>query len=241
MNKLLENDQRLAEPTLRGTAWCHAYSAKVDEWLTMLWNDVAGGRDDVALVATGGQGRSDLCPYSDLDLLLLHKGTGVDELAAALWYPMWDTGVKLGHAVRSVDEALSLARDELDVATSFLTARRVAGSHELSQRLIEGSAAQWRNDSRQVLEELAKQPGVFLGHGLAEVGNLADFPKKPHALRRAHPRQEVGLRRQRLERQLIVLLPDALECCMIGRHVERRDQSRHRAEIEVAVAPLHVA
>ena len=154
MNRLLENDQKLSSPTLHGRAWCEAYSAKVDEWLTMLWTDVAGGRTDVALVATGGHGRRELCPYSDLDLLLLYTGGDVDDLAKSLWYPMWDIGVKLGHAVRTIDEALSLARDDLDVATSLLSTRLVAGSAELAQEVHDRGRAQWRSESRRALEEL---------------------------------------------------------------------------------------
>jgi [protein-PII] uridylyltransferase len=145
MNRLLENDQKLSSNTLHGRAWCEAYSAKVDEWLTMLWTDAVGSRRDVALVATGGHGRRELCPYSDLDLLLVHEAGDVDELAKALWYPMWDIGVKLGHAVRTVDEALSLARDDLDVATSLLSARCVAGSAALAQDLLVRGHEQWRN------------------------------------------------------------------------------------------------
>jgi [protein-PII] uridylyltransferase len=154
MNRLIENDQKLLSGTIHGRAWCEAYAAKVDEWLSMLWNDVAGDRHDVALVATGGHGRRELCPYSDLDLLLLHQGGDVEELAKALWYPMWDIGVKLGHAVRTVDHALSLARDDLDVATSILSARRIAGSTALAQELHDRGHKQWRNEARRALDEL---------------------------------------------------------------------------------------
>ena len=157
MNRLLENDQKLSSNKLHGRAWCEAYSAKVDEWLTMLWTDAVGGRRDVALVATGGHGRRDLCPYSDLDLLLVHEKNDVDELAKALWYPMWDIGAKLGHAVRTVDEALALARDDLDVATSLLATRRVAGSPALAQDLHDRAHAQWRNESRRALDELRER------------------------------------------------------------------------------------
>jgi [protein-PII] uridylyltransferase len=154
MNRLIENDHRLLSDTLHGRAWCEAYAAKVDEWLTMLWTDVAGDRGDVALVATGGHGRRELCPYSDLDLLLLHRGGDVEALAKALWYPMWDIGVKLGHAVRTVDQAISLARDDLDVATSILSARCIAGSESLALELRERGHTQWRNESRRTIDEL---------------------------------------------------------------------------------------
>ena len=157
MNRLLENDQKLSSNTLHGRAWCELYSAKVDEWLAMLWNDAAGDRTDVALVATGGHGRSELCPNSDLDLLLVYTGNNVDELAKALWYPMWDIGVKLGHAVRTVDGALSLARDDLDVATSLLSTRCVAGSAALARELHERAHAQWRKEARRALDELRER------------------------------------------------------------------------------------
>ena len=49
------------------------------------------------------------------------------QLAERLWYPIWDAGLKLGHAVRTRKEALALAADDLDTATSLLDARLVAG------------------------------------------------------------------------------------------------------------------
>ena len=60
----------------------------------------------VALLAIGGYGRGELAPQSDLDLLLVHDlkarkvAKEVEPLASAIWYPLWDAGVKLGHAVR---------------------------------------------------------------------------------------------------------------------------------------------
>ena len=82
----------------------------------------------MALVAVGGYGRGELAPWSDLDLLLLHDAKrGIAPVAERLWYPIWDTKLKLGHAVRTVKEALRLAADDLDTATSYLTLRHLAG------------------------------------------------------------------------------------------------------------------
>ena len=94
---------------------------------------------------------------------------------------------------------------------------------------------------RQMLEELAEQPRVLFRHRLAEIRHLADFPEQFHALRRAQARQELRMRRQGLQGELIVLLANPLQRGMVRRPVERGDQRRHRMEIEVAVAPLHVA
>src|SRR5581483_2025883 len=95
----------------------------VDERLRALLGD----EREVALVAVGGYGRRELCPQSDIDVLLVHRGRrDIGEVADRIWYPLWDDGLKVGHGVRTVKEALSLASSELDVATSLLDARLVA-------------------------------------------------------------------------------------------------------------------
>jgi hypothetical protein len=65
----------------------------------------------VALVAVGGYGRGELAPYSDLDVVLVHDD-GVDdgELAEQLWYPLWDSGAKLDHSVRSLPRCIAAGR-----------------------------------------------------------------------------------------------------------------------------------
>ena len=69
-----------------------------------------------ALVATGGLGRREFVPYSDLDLMLLHDNQPADvvsEIAEALWYPLWDANIRLDHSVRTVSEALQVAATEI--------------------------------------------------------------------------------------------------------------------------------
>ena len=76
--------------------------------------------------------------------LLVHDGrpAGIEELAAALWYPLWDAGLQLGHAVRSLDQQLARADEDLDAATALLSARPIAGDDELGGRLVaEGAPA----------------------------------------------------------------------------------------------------
>ncbi|MCZ7630561.1 MAG: HD domain-containing protein [Microthrixaceae bacterium] len=110
----------------------------------------------LALVAVGGQGRRELAPQSDLDLLLLFEGGGAPtEVAEALWYPIWDEGLKLGHAVRSVRDTLSLASSDLDTATSLLSVRHICGDEALSVELAERAGTNWRRRGRGWIERLA--------------------------------------------------------------------------------------
>src|SRR4051794_39606062 len=106
-----DRDRLRADPARRGFEFSSAWRARVDAWLVEQFASataVVGPQPgDVALAAVGGYGRGDLAPASDLDLLLLYRGKTVPaELAERLWYPIWDAGLKLGHAVRTVDDAL---------------------------------------------------------------------------------------------------------------------------------------
>lgn len=109
----------------------------------------------VALVAVGALGRRDPAPGSDLDLVLLHDDRkDVAELADRLWYPIWDTGVSLDHSVRTVSEAVAVARDDLKAALGLLDARHVAGDAQLTADLVTQTRAAWRAGAATRLPEL---------------------------------------------------------------------------------------
>lgn len=158
----LRRSDLLADRTLTGRAFCDAHVRLVETWLAELYQDACAdtGVDPSAgsaLVAVGGQGRRELCPQSDLDLLLLvERGSGAEAVAEKLWYPIWDAGLKLGHAVRSVRDTLSLAAADLETATSLLSARHLAGDRSLTDELAEKARVNWRRKGRKWLEELAR-------------------------------------------------------------------------------------
>lgn len=148
------------DTTLVGTALCRAYSDVVDTWLAELLAAAEAdlGAGGVALVAVGGYGRAELSLQSDIDLLLLHDGrSDIGTLADRVWYPIWDEGLKLGHAVRTAREALALAADDLDTATSLLHVRHVAGDPDLTDDLAGRAVTQWQRRSKRWLEELARR------------------------------------------------------------------------------------
>jgi len=106
-------------------------------------------------VAVGGLGRREVVPGSDLDLLLVHASRpDVAKVADALWYPLWDSGVGLDHSVRTVDEALAVAADDLKAALGLLDARHVAGDAQLSAELLTRTRAAWRAGAARRLPEL---------------------------------------------------------------------------------------
>ncbi|MFI9642233.1 [protein-PII] uridylyltransferase [Micromonospora sp. NPDC051925] len=122
-----------------------------DSWLSGLLPERAG----IALIAVGGLGRRQCAPYGDLDLVLLHAGVaGVDELAASLWYPIWDAGVRLDHSVRTLAEALSVAQDDVKVALALLDARFVAGDRTLADTLTRTATDHWRRTAVRQLPAL---------------------------------------------------------------------------------------
>ena len=92
----------------------------------------------VAMVALGGYGRSELYPYSDIDLLLLHDqraGSALQAAARALLYPLWDAGCEVGHSVRTVAEAVRFAREDFPFQVALLDARLVVGAAPLLEEL----------------------------------------------------------------------------------------------------------
>jgi [protein-PII] uridylyltransferase len=148
------------DKTLVGTALCRRYSDLIDAWLTQLLADAeaASPGGGVALVAVGGYGRAELSLQSDIDVVLLHDGrSDIGELADRVWYPIWDEGLKLGHAVRTTREALALAADDLDTATSLLQIRHLAGAAALTADLADRAHQQWQKRSKRWLEELLRR------------------------------------------------------------------------------------
>ncbi len=148
----------LADPSLRGLALSRAYGERVDAWLRELYRLASSGADGVALVAVGGYGRNELAPQSDLDVLLLHTGIkGIGSIAERIWYPVWDEGLKLGHSVRTPKEALALAADDLDTATSLVTIRHLAGDPALTEDLARRGRGLWRKRARRWLTEISSR------------------------------------------------------------------------------------
>lgn len=156
VTRLREDRERLAAagpPPGRG--WCEAWSSAVDAALVGLARAVPG---DLrwCLAAIGGYGRRELCPGSDVDVLVLHDGAGHDALESlvrTVVYPLWDAGLKVGYAVRSRREATT-AVDDLDNATALVDARPVAGDAGLLQHAADAALKRLRRRPARFLDAL---------------------------------------------------------------------------------------
>ena len=121
----------------------------IDRTAKAVWKR-SGVPHGAALVATGGYGRSELFPRSDIDLLvLLAREPGEDERGALerLIGTLWDVGLEIGHSVRTVQGCVDAAASDITVRTTLLEARYLAGSRSLFQgmqkalaRLVEPTA-----------------------------------------------------------------------------------------------------
>lgn len=109
----------------------------IDNMLTGLFNELLMEKnDEISLVAIGGYGREELCPHSDIDLLILFEGDRNDESVARIVRALWDTGLPLGCVVRSISDCRRIMGEDVATDTALLDARCLAGSRHMFRQLI---------------------------------------------------------------------------------------------------------
>jgi [protein-PII] uridylyltransferase len=94
----------------------------------------------LSVVAVGGYGRCTMAPGSDVDLLFLmphRKNAWAETIVEHVLYTLWDLELKVGHAVRTVDDCLRLSRGDITIRTTILEARHVCGDADLFAELVE--------------------------------------------------------------------------------------------------------
>jgi [protein-PII] uridylyltransferase len=138
---------------LTGPALRRALTEAAEGWLRELLGDPGPG---IALVVLGAYGRREPAPGSDLDLVLVHDGSRKDvaDVANSLWYPIWDAQIPLDHSVRTIDEAVHVADQDLRAALGLLDARHVAGDADLAAALRERLLQRWRATAHKRLPQL---------------------------------------------------------------------------------------
>ena len=142
--KLLHRSGRSGRDICRGRA------AMLDALLRHLWEKAKSSLSaqaqkefpPLALVAIGGYGRAELNPHSDIDFMFLHDGQVaagkplpyLSKLIDGVLYPLWDIGLKVGHAVRSIEDCVKVANSDMQSKTSLIEARFITGEEALFAR-----------------------------------------------------------------------------------------------------------
>ncbi|MFA5883043.1 MAG: ACT domain-containing protein [Acidimicrobiia bacterium] len=149
-----ERERVVADTSLRGAGFGAALADACDAAVVEAASTLSL-KGSWAVIAQGSYARRELCPGSDLDLVLVHsggaRGAAGDAAARALWYPFWDAGFTLGQATRTPKEALSLADEDLDALTALLDFRVVAGDADFAHDLRDkGRALAAKRRSRMI-------------------------------------------------------------------------------------------
>jgi [protein-PII] uridylyltransferase len=152
-----------------GVEVCRAISDLRDQILlelfsnTMESNQADDGddlRSHVALVAHGGYGRRDVAPFSDVDLMLLHRrgeGSQVNRFAERLLRDVFDVGMVLGHSVRTPEVACRLACQDATICTSLIESRLLAGDETLFQDFADRFARRVKSRATSLMAAIEKE------------------------------------------------------------------------------------
>ena len=129
-----------------------ARSNCIDKLLVHLWQLQLGVKEQqLTLIAVGGYGRAELHPYSDIDLLILYSGklTTFEDNIQSFITLLWDTGLEIGHSVRSLKDCVVQAKSDSTIATNLMEARSLIGNNELFEKMQEltGPENLWSSES----------------------------------------------------------------------------------------------
>jgi [protein-PII] uridylyltransferase len=133
----------------KGRRCAQGLAAFQDELIRLVYDYTVGhvyratnpsAAERMAVVATGGYGRGLLAPFSDIDLLFVlpYKQTPWGEsVVEYMLYLLWDLGLKVGHATRTVDQSLKLARADMTIRTALIDSRLIHGEEPLFRELMQ--------------------------------------------------------------------------------------------------------
>ncbi len=154
------------------------------------------------LVALGGYGRRELAPHSDIDLMVLFKPDAkelIPDLVKIVLHPLWDAGFQVGHSVRTIQECLDLAAEDLTIRTSMMEARFLAGSAQFFQEFHDRYARRivGRSVDRFIDQKLEERRREYEKFGATVYLLEPNVKKSQGGLRDLHVLQWIGMARYR--------------------------------------------
>jgi [protein-PII] uridylyltransferase len=142
------------------------FSQEVDRILKDVFHSLFS-IENVCLIALGGYGRRELCPYSDVDILVLHDDQNLEKIAAMV-RRFWDTGLTMGCVVRTIDQCASILGQDIASDTALLENSFITGDRELFERFRRDCIIPYfERKKRGFIEEICRT----LRSGLLSSGN----------------------------------------------------------------------
>lgn len=199
LNELRKSRDNLISQFLDGTArenFVDRYTEIVDQYFRRSLPESDAGhklftkKKPFAFIAVGGYGRSELCLYSDIDMIILFESKipeGAKELSDDIFLPLWDLGLEPGYGIRSIKDCLSLSKEDFQVLTSLMDARFLCGDsplflslmQDLKQRVIRKKAhsfSRWLKDRDEIrLEKFGDASHLLEPHLKEGIGGLRNY------------------------------------------------------------------
>ena len=116
--------------------------------------------ENFSVTAVGGYGRKQLAPYSDIDLLFIYNSKDLEEiekLVKEFLYPLWDLGLKVGYAVRSLKESIIFSEKDHIIKTTMLDVRLICGCKNLFDKLLKNYFKKIKENKKKFINEKIKE------------------------------------------------------------------------------------
>ena len=236
---------------------CVSLTLMVDDAVRTAFDTLgAGQREHLAVLALGGYGRGELCPYSDIDLMVLRSGGGArhdaGKSAETFLHVLWDAGLDVGHSVRTSEEVMALHGTTGDAWAAVLECRFVCGNSGLAEGLAQrlrppsdGSYDRWfiehvLSNLRTLHERHGSSVKLLEPNVKKSAGGLRDL-QSAFWLHRAHrpslfipPEPGHSALRTFLHRLLAAGVTDDEECTAVEHALEFLLRVRHAMQYERA-------
>ena len=180
LHEMRENLKIELERSQDGARYVGAHALSMDHLICVIMHHVVSplrsptpdgqGIGRFAVLATGGYGRGEMAPFSDVDLLFVQeKASDVHSQKdiEAILYLLWDLGLKVGHATRSIRQNITASRNDLTIMTSLLETRFICGDAALASQLEDAinTTIAKRNPLDFVHDKLAERDMRHRQHG----------------------------------------------------------------------------
>ena len=163
-----------------------ARSNSIDEALVFLWNHAELNKTELGLFAVGGYGRREMLPYSDTDIMILSEDEISEEqekLISTFISSLWDVGnFKPGISVRTIQNCVEQAANDLTVASTLIEARLITGNEQLAKWPRRIVAQTW-TDKTFYDAKMAEQTKRYAQHNNTESNLEPDIKNAPGGIR----------------------------------------------------------